>query len=32
MGAQSLQIKAAKNGLPLNGYIQKVLEEITNDE
>ena len=29
---RALRIEAAKNGLPLKGYIRKVLEEVTNDE
>ena len=29
---RSLRIEAAKNDLPLKGYIRKVLEEVTNDE
>lgn len=29
---RALRIEAAKNDLPLKGYIRKVLEEVTNDE
>jgi predicted HicB family RNase H-like nuclease len=28
---KKLRIEAAKNDLPLKGYIRKVLEEVTND-
>ena len=29
---KKLRIEAAKNDLPLKGYIRKVLEEVTNDD